>query len=532
MGEAWKRLAGAAKSTWQKFTPTTRLLVGFGAAALLGTVIILSLTSSKVNYVPLYTGLSASDAGEVIGKLKEAGIPYRLEAGGSAILVPEANVYETRIRLASEGVPRNGVVGFELFNNTNLGSTDFERKLKYNWALQGELTRTIREMSEVEDARVHIVLPEPSLFVSEKREPTASVLLKLRPNASLSEEQVRGIAHLVAGSVEGLKAENVTILDQDGNVLSDLIAGSGSGGFGAVGGDAAARLALERKAEQDLERSVQSMLERVFGWGRVVARVNAQYDFDYQEASEEQFTPVTGETGILRSEQQTEETYQGTGAPGAAGVPGVTSNVPGYQTQQPGGAGSSTYSRTDATRNYEVNKKSVRSVTAPGRLQRLSVAVWVDGQLTPQQRQSVEAAVASAVGFNQARGDQITVESMKFEKPPELQFPSQGPEKAPGAGLPVWAWIAIATAVLGAALVALRRRGLNKAEPTPGAGVDLLVGAAEVPKAVRGEEEVPLPIPSNGDAQLVEKSIERLAKERPEQVAKLLRTWLTEEERS
>lgn len=534
MGESWKRLLVAARAAWGKLTPTTRLLVGLGGLGVLGTLIILSLISSRVNYVPLFTGLSASDAGEVIAKLKETGVAYRLEAGGSAILVPETNVYETRIQLASQGVPKSGVVGFELFNDTKLGSTDFERKLKYSWALQGELTRTIREMSEVEDARVHIVLPEPSLFTTEKREPTASVLLKLRSGGSLTEEQVRGIAHLVAGSVEGLKAESVTILDQNGNVLSDLAAGGVAGtdgGLGSAGGDAGQRLALERKAEGELEKSVQTMLERVFGWGRVVARVNADYDFDYQESSVEQFTPVSGETGILRSEQQTQESYQGNGGPGAAGVPGVNSNIPGYAAQQ-GGGGNSTYSRNDATRNYEVNKTLTRSVVAPGRLRRVSVAVWVDGQLTPAQRQSVEAAVASAVGFNQSRGDQISVESMKFEKPAGLDFAAGAPVKS-GPALPVWAWPALAALAGAAVFIAVRRRGRGKALPAPGTGLDLLVGGSvEGAEPSTAEKEAPLLTPASRDAQRTERSVERLAKEKPDQVAQLLRTWLTEEDRS
>ncbi|MDI3280891.1 MAG: flagellar basal-body MS-ring/collar protein FliF, partial [Bacillota bacterium] len=311
MNEWLRRVRAQAEEFWKSLSPSRRTMLIAGVAALVGTLVLIGSLSSRPHFVPLFTRLEPQDAGLIVAKLKEAGIPYKLEANGTAILVPEEHVYETRLSMASQGLPRGGVFGFELFNETQLGTTDFERRLKYNWALQGELTRTIRNLSEVEDARVHIVLPERSLFVQEEKEPTASVLLKLKPYAQLTEEQIRGIAHLLAGSVEGLKPENVTILDSSGNILSEFLADEVKDRQPGSFSDRklAAQMQARRDLERELSRSVQTMLERVFGPGRVVARVSAELNFDYEESNSELFTPVTGESGILRSQQEETERY-------------------------------------------------------------------------------------------------------------------------------------------------------------------------------------------------------------------------------
>ncbi|MGE5577769.1 MAG: flagellar basal-body MS-ring/collar protein FliF, partial [Syntrophothermus sp.] len=416
---AWlQKLRPQIVQLWQGLNPSRRIIMSVGAAAIVGIVILVASYAGHPEFVPLFTQLDASDAGEIVAKLKEDGIPYQIAEGGSAILVPGDKVYETRISLASAGMPRGGIVGFELFDDNKLGTTDFDRKLKYTRALQGELTRTIREINGVEDARVHIVRPEQSLFIDEKKEPTASVLLKLQPSARLSEEQIRGIANLLAGSVEGLDPLKVTILDSQGNVLSQVLKDNADADL-AMGSNAKnklimERLSIQRQQEKELEKSVQSMLERVFGPGKAVARVSAEMNFDYEESSSELYQPSVGDFGIIRSEQESSESYRGQGTGPAMGVPGVTSNIPGYQAVDSGN-NNSQYQKREVTRNYEVSKRQEHLVSSPGKIRRLSVAVWVSGRLGPQQIASVRSLVASAVGYNEARGDQISVESLQIE---------------------------------------------------------------------------------------------------------------------
>lgn len=523
MNEWLKKVRSQAEALWTSLTPRRRIYLIAGVAALFGTLLILSLTMGKPQYVPLFTNLEMNDAGEIVAKLKEGNIPYHLAENGSAILVPQENVYETRLSLASAGLPRGGVVGYELFNQSNLGTTDFERRLKFNVALQGELTRTIRQMAEVDDARIHIVQPERSLFIEEEKEPTASVFLKLKPYARLAEDQIRGIAHLVAGSVEGLKPENVTILDEKGDILSEFIIDEATDGPGTYSDrKLATQVQLKREREKELTKNVQTMLERVFGYGRVVARVNVDMNFDYQELNNETYTPSVGDTGILRSQQDSSEHYEGTGGSAPGGPPGVMSNVPGYQATD-NTRTQSLYDKRQTVSNYEVNKSQEHRIPAPGRVDRVSVAVWVDGQLTPQQSESVRAAVASAVGYDQTRGDQITVESMNFAQPQA--------ESTAAAATPAWVpWTvsgaALAVLAVAGVILMIRRRRQEQMEQ------EAMVAEVSVPVEVQPVEEPKMPLSPEEEAkQRVEKQIQRLASDKPQEFAQLLKTWLTEDER-
>lgn len=520
----FRSLSEQAKTFWQGLSPGRRVGLPLVVLVLLGFVVYAAVVLNQPKYVPLFTGLSAEDAGQITARLKEANIAYRLADGGASILVPQEQVYETRLSLATEGLPKGGVVGFEMLNETKLGTTDFERKLRYNWALQGELTRTIREMSEVEDARVHIVLPERSLFVAEDREPTASVLLKLRPGRRLGDGQIYGIANLIAGSVEGLKPENVTILDSSGNILSDILATAPSGG-GVSGRGIMAQLQVKRETEKELQRELQTMLEPLFGFGKVVARVNAELNFDYKEQSSENYAPVNVDagTGIIRSRQNRTESYQGTG--GVGGVPGVSGNIPDYQALE--GGGSSQYQKSETTENYELNRVEEKLIVAPGQIKRLSVAVWVDGELSQQQLASVRQAVASAVGFNEQRGDQLFIDSMKFEN----KDLSEQPEEAVTPAFN-WGWAALAAAiVLGAGVVMMTRRaGRQESDARRGQALDVLI--AEKQRELQPLANEPLEIsPEEQERLNREKQVRQFADEKPEEFAGLLKSWLADDER-
>ena len=512
MAQWFKKLSPKAAELWGKLSPGRRITFLAGVALLIGTLVLVASTVRTTNYLPLFTEMNPVDAGEILQILKDDKVPYQLTESGTAILVPSNVVYETRIKLATAGLPRGGTVGFELFNQNSLGTTDFERKLKYNWALQGELTRTIREMREVEDARVHIVLPERSLFVSEENQPTASVLLRLKPYIQLTEGQIKGIANLVAYSVEGMKPENVTILDSNSNILSESL--NFNHGIPLSGDAITTQLKIKEATEKRLEDQVKTMLERVFGLGKVVTRVNAELNFAYKESLAETFAPVVDEAGVVRSEQEYTENYTGGGGGAPIGVPGIDSNIPSYQAVDPE-RDTTQYAKRDLTRNYEVNKINEKVISPPGSIQRLTVAVWLDGQLPPEQLAQVRSAVESAVGYSAGRGDKITIESMAFERIKLADF-DEVPGESKDQLVQYWPYfVVLLIAILGGVVVLLRRRSEQRGEP----GLDMLIDQIE------GEDTESL-----SESRQLEERLREFSRQKPQEAAKLLRTWLMEDE--
>ncbi|KUK36198.1 MAG: Flagellar M-ring protein, partial [Thermacetogenium phaeum] len=264
---------------WNRLSGKQRIFFCTGVAVIAVVALLLTIFAGRPKFVPLYTNLDPQDAASITEYLKEKKILYKLENGGATILVPEAQKDELRLSLANEGIPKGGSVGFESFNQTRFGETESERRVRYLVALQGELERTISKLDPVEDVRVHIVIPEPSLFLENEAEATAAVLVKLKPGSSLKEEQVYGIMHLVASGVEGLKSENVTVVDTKGNILS--------GGSPSEAVQSARmttdQMEIEREYEKNLERSLKGMLEQIVGQGKAVVRANATLDFDRVE---------------------------------------------------------------------------------------------------------------------------------------------------------------------------------------------------------------------------------------------------------
>jgi flagellar M-ring protein FliF len=378
-------------------------------------LVVLAFSWSQVeDYQVLFTNLSEADSGQIAQKLKEMKVPYRAEAGG--ILVPSSKVYDVRLQLASQGLPQGGGIGFEIFDKTSFGTTEFVQKLNYKRALQGELARTIMAMGAVEQCRVHLAIPEKSLFAREGEEEraTSSVLLRLRQGKALSPGQVDGIVHLVASSVAGLDSKDVTVVDTKGNVLSKPggdVAGMGPNQFEFQGNYA-----------RDLETRIASILEPVVGKGKVRAKVSAEMDMRRVETTEEKFDP---ESQVVRSEQkQTEKSA----TVGASGVPGVASNLPGKKAAAATPSQGSSEKQSQ-TVNYEITKVVSRTVNAPGLLKKVTAAVLVDGTYVAQQGSKemkyvprteeelrrYEELVKETIGFTQTRGDQVKVVNMPFE---------------------------------------------------------------------------------------------------------------------
>ena len=496
------------KETWGKLSRPMQVAVGVFVLGVFLSLVLLGLFS-RTEYQVLFSGLGVEDAGAVVAALQERGTPYQLTDGGTTVLVPEADVFEARIALATSGVPTGGVVGFEIFNTTRLGETEADRQLRYQWALQGELTRTIRQINEVADARIHIVLPKRSLFIQESQSATASVLLQLKPGAQLTSGQVRAVANLVATSVEGLAPENVTIVDSKGTVLN-------SPSIMDLGSQVSDRFEMQWLYEQQLENSVVAMLERIYGFGNVVARVNAVMDFAHFEEYNETFTPIVRGEGLVRSTQSFEENYRGT-TQGAGGVPGVDSNVPGYVLQGDGG-GTTEWERSEGTTNYELNRTETRTTSLPGSVTNLAVSVWINGDLTPAQLASVEESVTRATGLRIERGDSIYVTSVPFEASPFMDDAYPTPE---AAGVPIYWYIAFGVLLLLAILFfALRKKSTAVEEVPAAATLDIIVDDELPERELTADERERL---------TMRKQIEKLAEEKPEEVASLMRSWLIDD---
>jgi flagellar M-ring protein FliF len=395
------------------------LAVGFVAG-----FIFLMNWAGNPEFHPLYTNLDANDAGIILNHLKDQKIPYRLSANGSTILIPQEKIYETRMELASEGLPQGGSIGFELFDNTKLGMTEFAQNVNYQRALQGELVRTINGFEEVDSCRVHIVMSEKSLFVKDEEAASASVVLKLHHGKWLSQQQVQGIVHLVSSSVSRMGPENVTVVDNNGRLLTGS---QDQTGIATLSSD---QLDYQVKVERKLENRVLSMLEKALGANRAIVRVSCALNFKQHEMTEERFLP---ENQVVRSEQMFNETSK-EGDPIPQGIPGIQSNLPESSPAQNQTIDNenTTFAKQDRTVNYEIGKLTSRTLDPVGDLERVSVAVLVDGTYqsttnengelewtytprSPDELTKIENLVKSAVNFVATRGDKVEVVNIPFE---------------------------------------------------------------------------------------------------------------------
>lgn len=410
-----------------------RLVMLLGvAASLVGAFYFISARLTAPNMALLYSDVSPQDGGQIIARLEQQAVPYELRAGGSQIWVPEDRALRMRMTLAEAGLPRGGTVGYELFDRSEaLGSTTFLQNVNQLRALEGELARTITSLGPVGAARVHLVVPRRELFSRERQDPTASVVLRLRDAGRMPRQQVNAIQHLVASAVPGLRPQRVSVVDDRGVLLAR----------GQAEGDDAASAAstsdeMRRSYEQRVARTVEELLERTLGPGRVRAEVSAEMDFDRIVTNTETFDP---DGQVVRSSQTVNETQEGSEAAGGGAPVSVAGNLP---DADQGGAprNQNRTQRTEETTNFEISRTTRNHVRESGQVKRLSVAVLVDGtsvtdangQTTyqprsPEELQRLTTLVRSAVGFNQQRGDTVEVANLQFAVPaPVADAPVQG----------------------------------------------------------------------------------------------------------
>jgi len=525
LGDTFSQVSNSIKGLpgWQKGA-------GLSVLAVLCAILLFSIfRGAGTNYKVLFAGLSEEDAAAVVEQLKSDRVPYTISGGGSAVLVPADKVYETRLSLAGEGLPRGGGVGFEIFDKTSYSTTDFVQRLNYQRALQGELARTIRQFSQVIEARVHIATPKDTVFVEDKKPVTASISVKLKNKSRLSKSEVQAVVNLVASAVPGLSPDNITLVDTRGRLLF-----RGGGDEDAV--IVASKLEYQKNLEKDLTRKIESMLEEVVGVGRIRARVTADLDFNQVDVTQESFDP---DGQVMRSEQENSE-YDTSGGANPAGVPGVkgalATAATGGATEAAGG-----FQKKSSTKNYEISRTTRRVREAVGGLKRLSVAVMVDGtykvndkgerEYKPRSAEELrwfDSLVKKAIGYNEDRGDQVEVLSMSFadssESEPKVDKMAVWRDWARELAMPmVYLFLGFGIMLLIVRpffrFLANRPAGGGRAAlPSGPAGSGMITSAVE-------EEELGL-VPKG----LTDKErIFRLAQSDPNRAADLVRKWLREE---
>ncbi|MGA7180238.1 MAG: flagellar basal-body MS-ring/collar protein FliF [Thiobacillaceae bacterium] len=416
-----------------------KIIALVAAAAVIALAIGVWMWGNKPDYKVLFSNVSDQDGGAIIGVLAQMNVPYKFTDGGGAILVPADQVHEARLRLASQGLPRGGTVGFELMENQKLGISQFLEQVNYQRALEGELARSIQTLSAVQSARVHIAFTKQSVFVRDQQKPTASVILNLYPGRTLDKAQVNAISHLVSSSVSDLPSGNVTILDQNGDLLSDSETKPDNG----LDPD---QLKYVQGYEQNLAQRIESILYPIVGKDNVRAEVTAEMDFTRAEQAAETYKPNQSPTDAVIRSQQTSESTNSAASPG--GVPGALSNQPPAPATAPINAPKGASSQSTATANQNIHKesttnyevdKTIRYTQQPmGGVKRLSAAVVVNYRkvvgkngktsnvpLTAAEKAQIESLVKDAMGFNQSRGDTLSVANTPFTTPEVEKLPEQ-----------------------------------------------------------------------------------------------------------
>jgi len=500
--------------------------------------------------------MAPEDAAAIVQKLKEGGIDHRIGDNGTSVLVPEAKINEVRLEMAGEGLPKTGRIGFELFDKTNLGITDFTEHVNYRRALEGELERSIKALNEVETARVHVTFPKDSVFLDSREPAKASILLSLKPGVHLTPQNVQAVTNLVASAVEGLTPESVSVLDMQGNLLNRPRKNS------LDGSDVSdTHLEYQHQVEKDLASKVEATLEPLLGEGKFRVGVSADCDFTTTEQSEEAFDPTKS---VMVTSQKTEDLA---GASQGAGVPGTASNLP-RPASRPSIGGSSTSRRSENVA-FETSRV-VKNVKIPqGILKRISASLLIDQEVKwqmkgkkmertlvpppPEKLKAIHDVVAGVLGLVPDRGDQLVIETLPFEQTLESEPPASDPSKQsnpPKTGID--ALLADRRVQIGAGalllvlIAAVLFLGLKKSKPVPVSTAVALPPpsfspdtSAALAEAKRAEDEqmaaieaqsykLPLPQPTK-KVEVLKQHLKEVVKKDPALTAGILRGWLEED---
>lgn len=524
---------GRAKEAMAGFTSGQKAMLVVAVLALVLGAVGLTRWVAQPTYTVLFGNLSGADANAIVEQLQSSSVPYKLTDGGSTVMVPQAKVYDLRVQMSGKGLPAgDGTNGYSLLDKQGITATDFQQNVAYRRALEGEMSKTLQAITGVRTAVVHLALPKKDVFATEQDKPTASVLLELQPGIKLGSSQVRSITHLVAGGVEGLDPNNVTVSDANGTLLSAPELGTG-------GNAAAANEADQQTAqfEDRMSGAVQEMLDKVLGPGRSVVRVNAQLDYSAHDTTSETFVSPSSVAPL--SEATVSETWNGGN--------GATGGALGQTFPTLTGAGGATaganYLRDQRTVNNAVGKIVDRTQAAPGAVQRMTVAVVLDaktaGTVDPNQ---VQALVANAVGLNSARGDSVQIDKIPFDTTASAEAKKQLAEAQAAAATASYIDLGkkagLGLLVLIVAFLLLRR---GKRDPAIEAMVNDLPGGEGGPALLSGSERAALEGSTMLELPAVEEDesfsrdqlrdeVAELVENQPDDVAAMLQSWLMERE--
>ncbi|OLD71098.1 MAG: flagellar M-ring protein FliF [Acidobacteria bacterium 13_1_40CM_2_56_11] len=546
------------KTFFTRYSLQQKLALAGSAAMVLILLWVLVYFVNRVEYQTLYADLDPQEAQGIIQKLQELKVPYELEPDGRTVKVTADKIAEVRIQLASQGLPESGRIGFEIFDRTNFGLTNFQEQVNYQRALEGELARSIMTLAEVEAARVHLVLAKESLFQSSDEQTKASVILKLKNGHSLPGAAAQGIVNMVASAVKGLMPEKVVLVDYRGKILSR--------NGGPESGLSAQQLDARQRVETELAGKIVQILEPAVGQGKIRPQVSIVMNFEQVEETVEQYDP---QHSVIRSEQKQQERQPKTervgGIPGSPSTPSNNpAGAPAAQADQSADSTNSDFVKQNETINYEVSK-AVRHVVNPvGKIERVSVAVVIDNHTkvttgsdgeeqtsqeprTPEEMKKYRDLVTAAIGFNPDRGDQLTVENISFQGETELIEKPGFIEKRGPTIMMFLRYLIIPVVFIILYLLFLRpvQKSVfaNWATTAPTARNSPLVPAnLQTPMTVKQFEaqlsgasshgnadgdSMPLPTPNKID--MIRKRVVEHAQSDPEAVARLVRTWLADE---
>jgi len=421
-----------------------KLLLVAGIAAVVAVMVVFWLWSQQPDYRVLFSNYSDKDGGAIVAALEKLNVPYKFSDSGTAIMVPAAQVHQVRLKLAADGLPKGGNIGFELLENQKFGVSQFVEQVNFQRGLEGELERSIQSIAAVDVARIHLAIPKPSVFVRDQQKPTASVLLNLRPGRTLDAQQVSAVVHLVASSVPNLPTTNVTVVDQNGNLLSDTTKKMGAKNLDPE------QLKYIEEIQQSIVKRVESIISPIVGPKNVRAEASAEIDFSVQEQAAETYKPNQQPDAAAVRSMQSNETKSANG--GAAGVPGALSNQPppaatapitteatsADANGQPANSAPPTNTEKNLTTNYEVDKTVSYRQQPMGGVKRLNVAVVVNNMpvvdkktgkvsyraLTAAEKTQINDLAMQAMGFNKERGDSLAIVNTPFAGEPQEVLPA------------------------------------------------------------------------------------------------------------
>ncbi|MFN8074712.1 MAG: flagellar basal-body MS-ring/collar protein FliF [Kineosporiaceae bacterium] len=522
-----------AKTVLDGFTTGQKAIVAVAVVGLVLGAVFLSRLVAQPALTPLFGNLSGSDANAIVEQLQASGVKYELTDGGHTVMVPQSQVYDLRVQMSGKGLPAGSdSAGYSLLDSKGgLTQTDFQQNVTYRRALEGELSKTLQAMDGVNTAVVHLALPKKDVFATEQDRPTASVLLQLRPGVAIGRDQVRSVTHLVAGSVEGLSPDDVTVTDSTGKLLS-------SPETGVNGASSAAGEADQQTAAFEARRAgeVQAMLDRVLGPGHATVQVNATLNFDSTETVSEKYQPIPSVSPT--AESSSDELYNSavSGNGGALGQTWPTLSP------QPSATGAGSYRKSNGAKQVPIDKSVVRSQGAPGKVEKLSAAVILDAKADPAPDPAkVQALVEKALGIDTTRGDSVQVDSMAFDTTAAAASAKELATQAKQAQLDSYLDLGKKSGLVLLGLIMLfllSRRGKKKAKvsatvadlpASPFGGGNMLIPAQPGPAAITATiEALPSADELAAERERIRERVATLVDNQPEDVAAVIQSWLSE----